>query len=90
VPFPKHLSVMIFVDKIMVHEFIVNNGCDFLFNLGNKNPIIEVSLDKGVKKYLVEVTPNTFIEDWKKLRVNWRQNWLSLVRFDKPIVFPIT
>ncbi|MFN5332620.1 MAG: hypothetical protein ACK5BR_03245 [Bacteroidota bacterium] len=88
-PFPKHLSVMIFVDKVMVHEFNANFGCDFYFNLVNKNPTIEVSLDKGVKKHLVEVSPNYFNDDWKKLRISWKQNWLGVVRFDKPIVFPI-
>ena len=88
-PFPKHLSVMIFVDKIMVHEFIANNGCDFLFNFGNKKPIIEVSLDKGVKKHLVQVSPNPFNEDWKKLRFSWKQNWFGSVFFEKAIVFPI-
>jgi hypothetical protein len=88
--FSKHSSVMIFVDKVMVHEFIINSGCDFHFYLANKNPIIEISYDKGLKKILVQMPTNYFKDDWKKLRFSWKQNWYGAVWFEKAIVFPIT
>jgi hypothetical protein len=78
-------GVMIFIDEIMVHEFLVNDGCDFDFSLRESNPIISVSLNAGKKRH--RLSNYNFDLENKKYRIDWRPNWLSLIHFDKPTIF---
>jgi hypothetical protein len=80
-------GVMIFINEIMVHEFLVNNGCDFSFSLKKSNPVISISENSGKKLHRL---PN-FNFDLKnnKYRIHWRSNWLGIIRMNKPIIYLI-
>lgn len=86
---PSSLSLMIFVDDLLIHEFIANDGCDFKFNLANNNPIIHVSLDKGLNKHVLKLHVGYLRGGWDKIKISWKQNWLGVVYFDNPTIFLI-
>ena len=79
------VAVMIFIDDKMIHEFLVNDGCDFNYYLKNNNPVIEVSLNAGRNRH--KLPDFKFEFNNKKYRIDWRCNWLSIVHFDRPTIF---
>jgi hypothetical protein len=79
--------IMIFVDNVMVKEFSIKEGCDFDYITSNNKPNISVSFD-GKKLYKL---PDVFFDsNSRKIRIDWRSNWLGVIHFDKPSIYNIS
>jgi hypothetical protein len=84
----KKNKLMVFVDKIMVLEFFIYQGCNFDYCFSNNKPDISVSLDNGKTLYKIVGNPN-FDYSNKKYRITWKKNFWGIIHFDKPIIFRV-
>lgn len=80
--------VMVFVDGVLIKEFLVKEGCDFDYKLTTSEPEISVSLNGG--KNIYKIPKYVFDFKNKKYRLIWANKGIfRLIWFNKPIIIAI-
>lgn len=78
--------VMVFVDGVLIKEFLVTDGCDFDFKLSSSKPEISISLNGG--KNIHKIPEYNFDFKYQNYRLKWTSNFFNMIRFNKPVILP--